>query len=414
MVDFFRFTSTLLVSLIFVSLAVICVLTLMFFPHLLLYVVVACLVILAISIMLALKLDLNNELISLSMLVSSLAVAFIAGFAGNALSRSIWEISNPFVSGVSVALGFVVTGWLVDKMIHKIWDKSISIQGNTVLVVKTPTKAITYKGGDRFYPLFMMLDFELARIPINPMSHTFSISNINTKELYDIDVQVEVHYKYVIEGSSWGKIMGYPDRPDIFQRIKKETDGKWMKDPAFWEKVFEYVIKAETDRYLRDMIYDKIAGGEEMYRNRDTIALQAREELNTIVQQWGITVTRIEFPTITLPEECRIAFNYETRARKDTELKADLKSRYISRVRATSIRESVKAVIDVIQTSKEKGTKLTEAEIREIVRTSMQEIAFVFRAINDPKDRMDPLEGMDTDDTNGNGPFRTDDPEYWN
>lgn len=402
MVDFFRFASTLLVSLIFVSLAVMCVLTLMFFPQFLLYVIAASLVILAISVMLALKLDLNHGLVGLSMLIPSLAVAFATGLASNTLSRTLWNINNPLIPGISIAVGFVVTGWLVDKMIRAIWKKSINIMGNTVLVIKTPTKAITYKGGSRYYPLFMMLDFKLANIPINEMVHTVSIRNINTKELYDIDVQVRIHYKYVVEGNAWFKIMGYPNRPDIFQRIKKETGGKWMNDTGFWEKVFEYVIEVETDRYVRDTIYDQFANGEEMYKNRVTFARQVQENLHTNVQQWGFAITRIEFPSITLPEECRIAFDYETRARKDADRKADLKSRYISKVRAEAIRESIKAVGEGIKAFKAENISLTEQEIREIVRTSMQEIAFIFRLINDPKDRIEPID-ISEPDTSGHG-----------
>jgi hypothetical protein len=381
MVEFFRFMTAVMVGLVFLSILVIALLTSLLFPSLLIPVLVVSVVVLGIALALSIKFDINKSLIALTLLIPSLAIAYVGGMAGHVISKWLWNVSNPLAIVFGILIGFGIGYLLVHRVIHMLWKqyKEWDVPSNTVMVLKTASGTEVYHGPTRLYPLFVVFEFPLAKIPLATMNSDFTIEKINTKGFHDMDVSLQVCYKYTIEGKGWGKIMGYPNRRSIFDQIKNDLGGKGMNDAVFWEAAFGHIVQLEAEGILRDIIYEKWESAAEAYKQREQITREIQHDLNETLNKWGVDITEVLIHTIQISEESKKGYQSKERLQKESAMKTKLDADYVSTVHAQTIQKSLEAVGIAVDNIKKSGVNLTLEEISAITRAAIREIANVLQ-----------------------------------
>jgi hypothetical protein len=317
-------------------------------------------------------------------------------------------------------------------VVKQLWQSLIFVQLNTLLIIRKIQSRQIIKGPARVLPPLPIFEGIFAKMPLYTMKSDFTVHDINTRELYNVEIKVHIRYKlrdhedpYQIK---WGSIMGIPNRPSVFEREKAGFQGKHMQELTFWERIYDLQVREDVDIVLRKWIYqvhnipevlDQVPSmqssrrreGESMslIRKRQSLADDARAHIQEVLNNWGLEVLQLEFLNIKLDEnyvgyfqfEQHEAYTKKMQALQASDIEQKLKAQ--ADAQAHAVRAAIGAVGEGVQDvqSRYPGT-LTPEQIEAMTRAAMQEMTLILRLGHDTQARLDPTNEMSDDTTRNN------------
>lgn len=251
-----------------------------------------CIVIMAISLIIALIGDWNEigTMAGLATLTSLMAAYFL----GRDVLSDAGSLVFPLVWG---GILLYVFRWISSHTVVVPEDHAIMVArfySGTLYRLQPPLAP----------PLIPLLERRVATIPLYELSHDVKVAKINTGGSHSID-EVEVHLRYRVKNPEFA-LANIPNRGQIQNEVAREM-GRDLEqarlDVAFWEKLLARQLAHEVDDIVREVIFAETKSATDAYQKRQHISREVFRRLNELTQRWGVVVTRVDIDYFSVPED---------------------------------------------------------------------------------------------------------------
>ena len=217
----------------------------------------------------------------------------------------------------------------------------------------------------------------IAVIPLYELHEDLTASNLNASAPHNVEeIKLRINYHVV---DALRVVQGLPKRSqaqeDLAEKLKLSID-EARRNTAFWEKLLGEQIKHEAEEITREVFHSNTFAQNaiELYRNRQDVAQEIVERLNTYVKRWGVKVSLLEIDSVKFDREIARGINKVAVRQDETELREIEAKRDATRIRNVLGAEAevegdrIKALIAAL---KEAGVEITpELVIKAITATS--------------------------------------------
>ena len=222
-------------------------------------------------------------------------------------------------------------------------------------------------------PLMPAVEMRVAEIPLYELLQEVPVKDVNASATHNID-EVKAYVSFhVIDPRAVMK--GMPNRAQAQDAVAKDM-GLEVREAtlrmAFWEKLIDRQLRLEVDGVVRAVFHQNVVAQNalEIYRNRQALADEVREQLNARIKRWGVTADRLEIDWVNVKGEIFKGIN-KAKVREDmTEerrLEAEREAKWVELVGKAQALVEAERVRHLVTALQETGVDISADELREIV-----------------------------------------------
>jgi regulator of protease activity HflC (stomatin/prohibitin superfamily) len=261
-----------------------------------------------------------------------------------------------------------------------LFRRAVFVERGQILVINQlpENRALIWTEG-LHRPLKPIVERRIAALPAYELDLEFTIQNLNTQRLYNLD-GVKVLARYKVDQPR-DVVFCFPNREQACELLAKERGEPDETDTddhvAFWSELIRRQMVLEIEQSVRTEIAN-IAGPTDVAQDREIHARHIHKRLQASVARWGIKVLDFRILDVKLDPE-RVRMKYRDlkiqREREDAQRLAEIRAEEIRLVGQAQAEVTARLVAEMVRTLQQQGTSLTTEEIERVVITAMQRMS---------------------------------------
>ena len=301
-------------------------------------------------------------------------IAVMAAFAAIVSLVAAFLFGRARFGDIGAIVALLVWGGMLLLLFNWTQRNMLAVPKDRAILIRNRYSGATHVAeGPMAPPLMPAVEMRVAEIPLYELLQEVSVKDVNASATHNIDeVKAYVSFR-VIDPRAVMK--GMPNRAQAQDAVAKDM-GLEVREAtlrmAFWEKLIDRQLRPEVDGVVRAVFHQNVVAQNalEIYRNRQALADEVREQLNARIKRWGVTADRLEIDWVNVKGEIFKGIN-KAKVREDmTEerrLEAEREAKWVELVGKAQALVEAERVRHLVTALQETGVDISAEDLRDIV-----------------------------------------------